>query len=179
MKNDNQNPNLLKKRTKQAVLGTAVVATLGGSVVPAAASFAATETPSEIYQIDNPYKLLTNALSSTEFKQACNERNAKKVSDILGQAGIVVKASTNAGDVAQARMAIAPVVAVEVVAILSIAALAVAVAIVRDAPEVNVLENLRVQDPGIRFVLNDIYKETGDVTFVRECYDVIVLPQSA
>lgn len=175
MENDNKNQKLLKKRTKQAVLGATAVATLGGSVVPTVTSFADTKGLNETYQIDNPYKLLTGALNSKEFKQACADKDAQKVSNILEQAGIVVKTSLNAGDTAQARMAVAPVIAVEVVAVLSVAALAVAVAVVRDAPEVDVLKNLRVQDAGLRFVLNDIYKETGDEAFVHECYNIIVL----
>lgn len=176
MKMDDKDQKSLKRRTKQAVLGATAVATLGGSVVPTINSFAETRSPSEVYQIDNPYKLLTNALSSQEFKQACNERNAPKLASILEQSGIVIKAPVSTGDNAQARMAIAPVVAVEVFAVLSVAALAVAMAVVRDAPEVDVLKNLRVQDPGIRFILNDIYKETGDEAFVNEFYNIIVTP---
>ncbi|WP_406834621.1 hypothetical protein ABLU27_13075 [Lactococcus lactis] len=165
---------------QNVALGVTVATTLGATLAPATVGLAETaSTSNEVYQLDNPYKLLMNALSSSEFKQACSDRDAKKVSDILKNSGITIAPATNSNDNGQVRMAVVPVVATEVALVLTVAAVAVAVAavVVGDGSETNSVGNLKIQDSGLRFVLNDIYKETGDETFVQQCYDMIALPQ--
>ncbi|MGX7012359.1 hypothetical protein [Lactococcus cremoris] len=170
--------NKKRKSLKGVALGVTVATTLGATVAPATMAMAETTSNSnEIYQIDNPYKLLMNTLNSNEFKQACNEKNAKKVSDVLKNSGITVTHATNNNENGQVRMAVVPVVATEVALVLSVAAVAVAAFVVGDGSETNSVGDLKIQDSGVRFVLNDIYKETGDESFVREFYNMMALPQ--
>lgn len=168
MKKISKNRESFKKRTKNAALGVTVAATLGSTIAADNVIFADTQSSSsEIYSVDNPYRLLIDTLNTDVFKQACEERDSEKISSILEKAGIVTK-PTSEEEVAQARMSVAPIVILEVLLV------AVVSVVVRDAPEVNVLKNLKVQDSGLRFILNDVYKETQDEAFVQDCYDAIL-----
>ena len=112
-----------------------------------------------------------NTLNSKEFKQACNEKNAKKVANILQQLGIITPISPDNRDIGVVAI---PFIAFENFAVVSFVALAVAAAVALDQADVNVLDTLKVKDPGLQFILSDVYKETGDEAFVHECYNAIV-----
>ncbi|EMF0060737.1 DUF2837 family protein [Enterococcus hirae] len=169
---NNKKQKSLKKKTKKVVLGATLATALGTSFIPSTTSFAEENLNSnEVSQIENPYKLLLNTLNSKEFKQACNEKNAKKVANILQQLGIITPISPDNRDVGVVAI---PFIAFENFAVVSFVALAVAAAVALDQADVNVLDTLKVKDPGLQFILSDVYKETGDEAFVHECYNAIV-----
>lgn len=163
----------LKEKTKKVVLGATLATALGTSFIPSTTSFAEENLNSnEVSQVENPYKLLLNTLNSKEFKQACNEKNAKKVANILQQLGIATTPiSLLSGDIGVVAI---PFIVFENFAVVPFVALAVAAAVALDQADVNVLDTLKVKDPGLQFILSDVYKETGDEAFVHECYNAIV-----